>query len=222
VLDRAHASFAQIGFAAYEIIVCDNHSTDATARIAREHGAQVVYEPHNQISRARNTAAKAARGEYLIFLDGDTFLPPELLDATVRRFQGGQVCAGGASLSFDTGKLGPFGQGLMHLWNAISRGFKLAAGSYVYCPRQAWADVGGFDETVYAGEELLFSRKLHAWAKARGMRFEILSETPVVTSARKMEWYGQWQLLWRVLLMMRPGAIRSRRMCSLWYTRPAG
>ena len=35
-----------------EVIVVDNNSSDRTAEVAREHGARVVFEPHNQISRA--------------------------------------------------------------------------------------------------------------------------------------------------------------------------
>ena len=37
-----------------EIIVVDNNSTDSTADLARQAGAQVVFEPINQIGRARN------------------------------------------------------------------------------------------------------------------------------------------------------------------------
>ncbi|MGC9035233.1 MAG: glycosyltransferase family 2 protein, partial [Verrucomicrobiia bacterium] len=40
----------------YEIIVCDNNSSDNTAEIARLYGAMVVFEPINQIARARNKA----------------------------------------------------------------------------------------------------------------------------------------------------------------------
>ena len=43
-----------------EIVVCDNNSTDATAALARAGGARVVFEPVNQISRARNAGAAAA------------------------------------------------------------------------------------------------------------------------------------------------------------------
>ncbi len=109
---------------------------------------------------------------------------------------------------------------MTRLWNGISARFGLAAGSYVFCYRQAWEDCGGFDETVYAGEEIFFSHRLKRWARQRGLRFRILTETPVITSARKVGWYGQWGLLWRCLMMMRPGAVRSRAACSLWYSRP--
>ena len=220
VLERVRASFAAIAFADYEIVVCDNHSSDRTGEVARAHGATVVYEEHNQISRARNTAAKGAAGKWLIFLDADTLLSPELLRETVDCFAGGRTCAGGAGLRFDLPNVGPFAAGMTWLWNNLSRGLGLAAGSYVFCYRQAWEECGGFDEKVYAGEEIFFSQRLKRWAKQHGMNFRILTDHPVVTSARKVEWYGQWGLLWRCLLLLRPGAMNSRRACALWYARP--
>jgi glycosyltransferase involved in cell wall biosynthesis len=220
VLDQVRASFAAAGNGSYEIIVCDNHSTDGTAAVARARGAQVVYEPHNQIAGAPNAAARAASGRWLIFLDADTFLPPALLIETLECLAGGKVCAGGAVLRFSSARPGVFALGLTALWNRVSARFGLAAGSYIFCWRAAWEEVGGFDERVYAGEELLFSRRLNRWARAHGLRFEVLTKTPVVTSARKLEWYGTWQLLWRMLLLVRPGALRDRGRCSLWYTRP--
>ncbi|MCX7827224.1 MAG: glycosyltransferase, partial [Verrucomicrobiae bacterium] len=55
-----------------EIIVADNNSSDRTADVARQCGADaVVREPINQISRARNAGARAARGEWLAFCDAD-------------------------------------------------------------------------------------------------------------------------------------------------------
>lgn len=220
VLERVRASFAAIAFPSYEIVVCDNHSTDRTGEVARAHGAKVAYEEHNQISRARNTAAKAAAGRWLIFLDADTLLSPELLRQTLDCFEGGKICAGGAGLRFDLPNVGPFAAVMTWLWNRASRFFGLAAGSYVFCYREAWQEVGGFDERVYAGEEIFFSHRLKRWAKQRGLRFRILTDHPVVTSARKVEWYGQWGLIWHCVLMMRPGAVRDRKACSLWYSRP--
>ena len=221
VLERVRTSFAAIGFSGYEIVVCDNHSTDRTGEVARAQGAKVVYEPHNQIARARNTAAKGAAGRWLIFLDADTLLSPELLRQTLDCFEGGKVCAGGAGLRFDLPKVGPFAAAMTWVWNYLSRTLGLAAGSYVFCYREAWEAVGGFDERVYAGEELFFSQRLKRWARAHGQRFRILTDHPVVTSARKVAWYGQWGLLWHCLRMIRPGAVKSREACSLWYSRPA-
>src|SRR6266404_2621669 len=58
--------------ASLELIVCDNNSTDRTAELARAEGAMVVFEPVNQIGRARNTGAAAATGDWLIFIDADS------------------------------------------------------------------------------------------------------------------------------------------------------
>ena len=61
------ASLAEIKVAAqsfvvrnweFELVVCDNNSTDRTAEIARLAGARLVFEPVNQIGRARNCGAK--------------------------------------------------------------------------------------------------------------------------------------------------------------------
>ena len=47
----------------FELIVCDNNSTDRTAELAQAAGARVVFEPINQIARARNKGAEAATGD---------------------------------------------------------------------------------------------------------------------------------------------------------------
>ena len=58
-----------------EVVVTDNNSTDATAAVAAAHGARVVFEPINQISRARNCGAAAALGDFLIFVDAKSPCP---------------------------------------------------------------------------------------------------------------------------------------------------
>ena len=60
-----HAANDKLGFTS-EIIVVDNNSTDNTANLAA--GAQVVFEPINQIGRARNAGAAVAVGDWLLFV----------------------------------------------------------------------------------------------------------------------------------------------------------
>lgn len=220
VLARVHRCFAAIGFTDYEIVVCNNNSSDRTAEVAEAGGARVVFEGHNMISKARNAAARAARGQWLIFLDADTLPSPELFAATIERLRGGRVFGGGAGLRFDTPNTGILTSVMFSVWGMVSATLKLASGSYVYCYKQAFDDVGGFDEDLYATEEISFSRKLKQWGRERGLRFEILTKTPVVSSSRKMEWYGQYQVFWRSIKVMLPGVTRSRADCSLWYVRP--
>ena len=222
VIDSVHASFREAAGPPYEIIVCDNNSTDATAERAREKDARVVHEPHNQIARARNKAASHATGEWLIFLDADTLLSPELLKATLDCVGSNQICGGGSIIAFDGPALTGIAAAMVRFWNCISRRFDIAAGSYLFCAREAWEETGGFPESVYAGEELFFSRRIQRWGRKRRMRFTVLTDAPIVTSSRKLQWYGGPQLLWRTVKLAVPGALKNRDRCNLWYSRPPG
>ena len=73
----ATAAFSNRGWAS-EVIVCNNNSSDRTAELARVAGVRVVFEPINQIARARNTGAAAATGDWLLFIDADSHPEPEL------------------------------------------------------------------------------------------------------------------------------------------------
>src|SRR5688500_11768592 len=76
-MNAARAAFHERGWES-ELIVCDNNSTDRTREVAEAEGAKVVFEPVNQISRARNCGAGAASGEWLLFIDADSQPPKEL------------------------------------------------------------------------------------------------------------------------------------------------
>jgi len=65
----------------HQVIVVDNGSTDNTAGVAREAGAIVVEEPRRGYGSACAAGAAAAKGDVLIFMDGDgSFVPGELVD----------------------------------------------------------------------------------------------------------------------------------------------
>ena len=200
-------------------MVVDNNSTDDTPKIARRLGARVVFEPVNQIARARNRGGEAARGRYIIFIDADTTAPRELIEAALAELAGGRTCGGGTIVGTSDRIATGARQALRH-WNSLSQRFRWAAGSFVFCRRDGWDGVGGFDLRVYAGEELLFSHALRRWGRARGQEFKILTH-PVDTSMRKLEWYTPWQLQSSaVCLLLCPWLLRSRRFCRMWYDRP--
>jgi glycosyltransferase involved in cell wall biosynthesis len=198
-----------------EIIVVDNNSTDQTAQIAQNFGCTVVFEPVNQISRARNCGAEAAKGKYLIFLDADTIISEKLLAKTLELLDSGKIAGGGTLLDYSGTKLLRV-KLLIQLWNFISRFRKLAAGLYLFCLRQAWQDIGGFDRSVYIAEELLFSKQLKKWAKKHKMKFRIL-DVPVRTSLRKFYWFSYKT----IVLSLAFGLFvkRNKDKCRLWYDR---
>jgi glycosyltransferase involved in cell wall biosynthesis len=64
-----------------EVVVVDCGSTDRTAEIARERGAKVVIRPWTNFAEQKNAAAGAASHEWILSLDADEELSPELRDA---------------------------------------------------------------------------------------------------------------------------------------------
>src|SRR5207302_7889714 len=80
-----------------EIIVVDNNSIDATAEIARNLGARVLFEPLNQIARARNAGASVATGDFLLFVDADTHVSADTL-AEMLAFIDSATCVGGGTV----------------------------------------------------------------------------------------------------------------------------
>jgi len=61
-----------------EIIVVDTGSTDKTLPIAFKMGAKVVHTTGMNFSKWRNDGAKAAKGEWLLYLDSDERIPKKL------------------------------------------------------------------------------------------------------------------------------------------------
>ncbi|MDR3402930.1 MAG: glycosyltransferase family 2 protein [Chthoniobacter sp.] len=64
-------------FPAARVLVIDNRSTDDTAKIAREHGAEVVYEPRAGKGYAVQRLFRMADSDYILMADGDDTYPAE-------------------------------------------------------------------------------------------------------------------------------------------------
>ena len=203
-----------------EIIVADNNSTDRTAEIAKNAGAIVVFEPVNQISRARNAGAKVANGRYLVFVDADTTVPPALLQKALGNLESGLYCGGGANIATDEG-VPVLAKGVIGYWNLLSRTLRLAAGCFVYARRDDFEACGGFSEKYYATEEIWFSIALKRIAGKHKRKFRIISEPKVLTSGRKLVWYSYgYQSILLLLVGLFPFITRFKWVCGYWYKRP--
>lgn len=205
-----------------ELIVVDNNSTDDTAGVAGQNGAdRVVFEPHNQIARARNAGAAETRARKLIFIDADTQVPAVVLRQALDDLASEEWIGGGALVSADQPVSRMVGW-LIRTWNKVAVKFGYAAGSFFYCRRDGFDAVGGFDESVYAGEEVWLAKRLKKWGKKRGLGFRIIAEPEVVTSGRKSDWFSDWDFVRQVgIFFLFPWATRSKRLCSMWYQRPS-
>lgn len=209
-------SFEKIGWDV-ELIVCDNNSTDRTAEIARAAGATVVFEPVNQIARARNSGAAAATGDWLVFVDADSHPCPELFTDAAAEIQSGKCLAGGATIRLDEDLF--IAGCITRLWNFVSRRLRLLAGSFIFCEAAAFRKAGGFSNELFVAEEFDLTIRLKKLAKENNKKIAILHRHPLLTSARKMRLYTAREHLRFILFAIfnKQRALGSREAAHLWY-----
>jgi glycosyltransferase involved in cell wall biosynthesis len=195
----------------YEVIVVDDASTDATGRIAAEGGAHVIRVEHRQIAATRNAGARAARGDFLVFVDADTLANPGAVRAALAAMRGGAV-GGGAIIRFD-GWVPLWARLLYPPYSVVARLIKFVGGCFFFCTREAFEAVGGFPEQYYAAEETCLAAAL----KQRG-RFVVPGPT-VVTSARKLRTIPLSEYLRWLQRLLTQGnkTFQQREGLEFWY-----
>jgi len=214
---EAASAFTARGWA-WECVVCDNNSTDATPAVARAAGATVVFEPVNQIGRARDAGARAANGDWLVFIDADSTPSAELFASIATRIAEGRALGGGSTVELEPGTP-RYARFVCGLWNLWSRLAGWAAGSCVWVEADAFRTVGGFGTEYYAGEEVFLSRRLKSLARRSGRRFVILADHPLRTSSRKLKLYTlpeAGRFFFRMLFTAGRAAKRPEN-CEIWY-----
>ncbi|HEY3808353.1 MAG TPA: glycosyltransferase family 2 protein [Steroidobacteraceae bacterium] len=70
---------------AQEKLVVDCGSTDGTAEVATAHGARVLHQPWLGFGPQRRAATRMARYPWILFLDADEWLSPELASEMAQR-----------------------------------------------------------------------------------------------------------------------------------------
>ena len=200
-----------------EIIVVDNNSTDNTATLARQTGALVVFEPINQIGRARNTGAALATGDWLLFLDADSVLNPGLLADILRAIESGTSVGCGCTLRMQG--IPWWANSILQLWMGASMLFRWASGALLVCRSDAFRDVGGFTQEIYVAEEIRLSKQLKRWGRQRGLHFTILTQHPLETSARKVALYSAKEIAGQILrVILHPRrTLQDKKHLSVWY-----
>jgi glycosyltransferase involved in cell wall biosynthesis len=151
-----------------EVLVVDDGSPDDVGAVVDlRPGVRLVRQPNAGVSAARNSGARASRGEYLVFLDADDLLLPPAVDVGMQTFAERPECAfvhGAAERRRLDGTAVPdanrvvVGAPDLYLELLRTRSFQNIAAAVFR--RDAFEAVGGFDETSRHGEDWDLSLRL--------------------------------------------------------------
>ena len=154
---------------AHELIYVDSRSTDGSLQQARASGALALelQDPAPCAAKARNLGLTQARGEFILFLDGDTELDPDFVARALPVLDDPRLCAVWGHRRESAPQQSVLTRVLDLDW-IYPVGRTLYFGGDVLVRRQALLDLGGFDPTLKAGEE----PELCARLRARGWEIE--------------------------------------------------
>lgn len=161
-IDRCVRSALEQSSPVAEVVVVDNASTDDTARLAREAGARVVFEPTPGRSRARNRGVAATRAPVLCFMDADCDAPRDWIERSLSVLREPWLPAVQSRVqkSMDGAPSRRFSQA-HYYWPFLDTCALLVT-------RNAFSAAGGFDEELPRNEDMDFSFRLLASGFAFG------------------------------------------------------
>jgi rSAM/selenodomain-associated transferase 2 len=182
-----------------EIIVVDGGSVDSTAELARNLGCQVLTHPAGRGGQLRAGAAQA-KGDVILLLHADTFLPSNSCDAMLNCLRDRAVVAGGFWKIFQK-------PSFLMLGSKIRCGIRLVFGGRIagdqgmFIRREVLSAIGGVPD-VELMEDFELSRRLRQVGRLA------LADATVVTSARRFRRLGvvrTYLRMWWVTTLYRFG-----------------
>jgi glycosyltransferase involved in cell wall biosynthesis len=209
----AAAGAALEAIAGSEIIVVDNDSTDGTRHIAESFGSRVITEHEHNIAKVRNTGGLAAGGELLVFLDADTIVARGLFEKITAAMSNERCVGGAVAVEYEPTYKRKWIRYYLMAWLFWGRVFRMRQGAAQFCRRDSFIELGGYDTTIYIGEDIEFHWRLARLAKKRGGYTAFVEEPKVRTSSRRYDQMG----IWRTLLLTHPITILlAWRIPSVW------
>lgn len=188
---RRHCDFS------VETRVVLNRCTDRTEDIARAAGAVIVNEDARSLSRIRNAGVAQARGEWLMTIDADSRMSPDLLMEAGVALMNPDNVGGGVVIRPERTSAGIRASFAFLELAQIVTG--LSAGAF-WCRRADFLAIGGFDESLRYAEDVDFARRLRNHGRLSGRRYRRLPRGHIVTSCRKFDRFGDWHA---ITMMMR-------------------
>ena len=182
------------GIAAEEKTLCEltvvvTRGTDDTEGAVSKYaaaGVNLIADNFSGVSEARNIGASVSRGDVFLFLDADTLLN----DGFIKKlddFKDERHFIGTSKLLPDINtvkaRIFMFGNNIAHIISKTSM-------ALIFCHKDVYKKVGGFDERMQAGEDLKF---INIALKNKFGKFKYLGEISAVTSMRRFEINGYFR-----------------------------
>jgi rSAM/selenodomain-associated transferase 2 len=172
-----------------EIIVVDGGSTDTTPQIAQELGARVIRSSPGR-GRQLGIGADAAKGEVVLFVHADTWLPPHAARAALDCLSKPRVVAGGFWKKFRDTPLLLLGSRPKCAVRLLV-GRRIAGDQCLFLSRETLRRIGGVPD-IPLMEEFELCRRLRKIGRLA------LAKATVSTSARRFRKLGVVRTYWRM------------------------
>jgi len=184
-IKRAIDSVKRQSYPNYEIIVVADGCADKTAEIARKYVIKVFEIKQRGAGLSKNLGAKHAKGKILVFFDADSIMSKNLLEdihQAIKRSYVGGVCR---TFGDDEELKTRIYWWLGHLYNHIY----LLPHALIFCRKDMFRKVGGYDERLKIAEDSILLRKLMKKGKVK-----YITSSFVKTSMRghKKKGYIKW------------------------------
>lgn len=178
-----------------EIIVVDNGSTDQTIQVAKQFGANVLFEPKKSPYMARNRGVEASRGEIIALLDAGTIPADNWLEEGVRCIDEDGADMAGGDIRFNVHS----GYSAGEVFDAITfvnnrhliENDGGSAGGNLFFRREVWDTVGPFPE---------FRSSMDIWwtRKATRYGYKLVFADKAVTFYKARRWPGVMRKSFRI------------------------
>lgn len=188
------ASIAEMSYPKeqYEVIYVDSESTDDSVQIALSRGVNVLrfFSPRLSAAAARNFGLKSAKGSYILFLDADCMIAPKFVEKALSFFDSPEI----AIVSGELQELDPDSNIYKKVfgldWDISDRNF---CGGNALVRRSVLEEIGGYDDSLIAGEEPEMCQRL----QASGYRVKHIPELMAIHDLNIQAFSQYWRRCFR-------------------------
>ena len=178
-----------------EVIVVDNDSEDKTRHVAESCGAKVFRESTRNISSVRNTGAENSAGDILIFIDADTHVPDSLFQKIAAVMEDEKCYGGAAAVEYEDSQR-KWIKFYLYGWKFWGKFFNMKQGAAQFCRKSVFAELEGYDQSIFVGEDIEFYWRLSRFARQNGGYAYFVENPKVRTSARRFDKMSPGKILW--------------------------